>query len=212
MPPVKEPTGPRRRGRPSEGAREAIVAAARELFVERDYDDVSTEAIIGRAGVSRGAMYHHFEGKREVMLAAMEAVESEWVKRLAAAAANGETGLERVRAGAHAYLDEAERNEELRRILLLQGPFAIGWEAWRELASRYGMRLLEIGIRDGMEDGSLAPADPALVAHAVLAALSECAILIARAEDRAATRARAVAVFDALLGGLRPGGAGQPQS
>ena len=78
-------TGPvRRPGRPSEGAREALLAAARELFAARDFEDVSTGAVLAHAGVSRGAMYHHFQSKTELFRAAWEASERDLMARLAA--------------------------------------------------------------------------------------------------------------------------------
>ncbi|HET7483978.1 MAG TPA: helix-turn-helix domain-containing protein, partial [Solirubrobacterales bacterium] len=56
------------RGRPSEGAREAVIEAARDLFVERDYARVSIAQILERSGVSRGALYHHFPTKLDLFV------------------------------------------------------------------------------------------------------------------------------------------------
>ncbi|HEU4598741.1 MAG TPA: helix-turn-helix domain-containing protein, partial [Solirubrobacterales bacterium] len=96
-------------GRPSEGAREALLAAARELFAARGYDSVSTAMVIARAGVSRGAMYHHFASKRELFEALYVEMEDELVIRLGTAAAGASSPLEGLRAGSRAYLRECER-------------------------------------------------------------------------------------------------------
>ena len=116
---VKTDKQARRRGRPDEGARDAVIEAARELFVERDYAAVSTEEIISRAGVSRGALYHHFPGKVDVFRAVFVDGERKLVERLASVAQPG-APFESLRAGARAYLRECETNVELRRIGLVQ--------------------------------------------------------------------------------------------
>ena len=95
-------------GRPSEGAREALLAASRELFAARGYDSVSTAEVIARAGVSRGAMYHHFASKRELFEALYVEMEDELVTRLGTAAAGASSPLGGLRAGSRAYLRECE--------------------------------------------------------------------------------------------------------
>src|SRR5271155_4324661 len=74
------------RGRPSEGARDALVAAARQPFTERGFNDVSTGEILARAGVSRGAMYHHFRSKTDLFRAVYLAAERDAMQRVAASA------------------------------------------------------------------------------------------------------------------------------
>src|SRR4051812_30151379 len=84
----------------AEATRAALVAAARELFAQRGYAAVGTEEIVQRAGVTRGALYHHFAGKRELFRAVYEDVERELVERIAAGAMAGGDPLEALHAGA----------------------------------------------------------------------------------------------------------------
>ena len=105
---VKNPPVARGRGRPDEGARDAVLEAATDLFVERDYDDVTTEDIIERAGVSRGALYHHFPGKLDLFRAVYDASERRAMARIAAAAADAGAPFEVLIAASRAYLREAE--------------------------------------------------------------------------------------------------------
>src|SRR6188474_1573112 len=122
----------RARGRPDEGARDALLEAATELFIERDYADVSTDDILRRAGVSRGALYHHFSGKRDLFRAVFDASEARVVERVAQSLAGLEDPFELLIAAAHSYLREAETSEELRRLGILQSRVVLGWEGWRE--------------------------------------------------------------------------------
>ena len=71
-------------GRPSQGAREAVIGAALQLFAERGYDATTTEAILARSGVSKGAMYHHFPGKLELFEAVYIELEDSAMAELAA--------------------------------------------------------------------------------------------------------------------------------
>lgn len=200
---VKSRAPARRRGRPDEGARDAVVAAARQLFVERDYKDVSTEQIIGRAGVSRGALYHHFPGKVDVFRAVFEDGERKLVERLAAAAADAGSPFEALLAGSRAYLRECETNVELRRIGLVQSRAVLGWEGWREVAAGLGLGLVEGGVAAAMESGELRRGDPRTTAHLILAALIEAAMLVAAADDPAAVRPEVERTVEDLLDGLR---------
>ena len=65
----------------SEATRGALIDAARRLFAERGYADVGTEEIVRAAGVTRGALYHHFDGKRDLLRAVYEQIEAEIAER-----------------------------------------------------------------------------------------------------------------------------------
>jgi AcrR family transcriptional regulator len=196
-------TAERARGRPSEGARQALVEAAHELFMERDYAAVSTEQILERSGVSRGALYHHFPSKLDLFRAVFEASERRVMERVAAQAAGAETPFDALREGARAYLRECESNEELRRIGLGQSRAVLGWEGWRTAASELGIGAMLGGVSAAIEAGELAPGDPETTALVLLGALIEAAMLIVVAEDRVAARERSEAAIVDLLEGLR---------
>jgi len=59
---------PARRGRPANPAvRERILAAALELFAEQGYDVTSVSEVVVRAGVTKGALYHYFAAKEDLL-------------------------------------------------------------------------------------------------------------------------------------------------
>jgi AcrR family transcriptional regulator len=192
-----------RRGRPSEGAREALVRAAHDLFVERDYERVSTEAILERSGVSRGALYHHFPSKLDLFRAVFEDSERRVIERFTATAGDAATPFEALLAGSRAYLRLAETDEELRRIGLGQSRAVLGWEGWREAATGLGIGVMLAAVGAAIDSGELPPHNPEVTAHVLLGALIEAAMLVAVADDRAAARARSEAVIVDLLEGLR---------
>ncbi len=192
-----------KRGRPSEGARDAVLAAARRLFIERDYGEVSTADVLEEAGVSRGALYHHFPSKRELYREVWRNSERLLIERLAASAAEAKTPFEVLVLGFRAYLDEAATNRELQRIGLLQSRTVLGWEAWREGIKDLGLAMMRGGIEAAMESGDLRRGDPEATAHLLLAALIEAGLLIATSSDRATARATAEPPLMEMLEGLR---------
>jgi AcrR family transcriptional regulator len=186
----------------SEATRAALIDAARHLFAERGYADVGTEEIVREAGVTRGALYHHFDGKRELLRAVYEQIESEIAQELAERAVAGASVLETLRLGAERFLDRC-LEPEVQRIALLDAPAVLGWEQWREIGARYGLGLIAGLLEAGIEAGEIRrqPVDP--LAHALLGALDEVAMLVARADDPAAARDEAGETLAGLVEALR---------
>ena len=193
----------RGRGRPDEGARDALIEAATALFVEHDYADVSTEQVLERAGVSRGALYHHFEGKLDLFRAVYDASEERVVERIAASLAGVEDPFEMLLAAARAYLREAETSVELRRIGIMQSRAVLGWEGWREVASRHGLGVTRALLGASMEAGAIRRRDLDTLSHVLLAALVEGATLVATADDPGRVRAQVEQVVADIIEGLR---------
>jgi AcrR family transcriptional regulator len=191
------------RGRPSEGAREAVVEAARDLFMERDYERVSTAEILARSAVSRGALYHHFPSKRDLFLAVFEASERRMIASIAAKAEGAATPFGALLESARAYLDLCENDEEFRRIGLTQSRVVLGWEGWRAAANDLGIGVTLALVSAAVEAEEMLPLDPETAALVLLAALIEAAMLIVVAEDRAAARRRSEVTIIEMLEGLR---------
>jgi AcrR family transcriptional regulator len=179
--------------------RAALMAAARELFTERRYDAVGTEEIVRAAGVTRGALYHHFGGKAELLEAVYERLEAESTERVARVVLGSEleSPLEAMRAGIEAFLDECAK-PELQRIALHDAPAVLGWERWREIAAANGLGLIEASLSAAIEAGEIRDLPVRPTAHLLLGALDEAAMLVARSEDPG-SRAEVTLVLLALL-------------
>jgi AcrR family transcriptional regulator len=187
----------------SEATRGALLRVARELFAEKGYADTATEDIVQRAGVTRGALYHHFRDKADLFQAVFEDAERELVEKVRTAVGMAKTDpWEGLCIGCQAFLD-ACLEPAVQRIVLLDAPSVLGWETWRRLDAEYGVGLVRQSLQAAMEAGEveLLPLDS--LAHIVLGALTEAAMVIARAEDRQAVRAEVGAVVNRLLMGLR---------
>lgn len=186
--------------------RDALIEGARTLFAERGYVDVGTEEIVRAAGVTRGALYHHFGGKRDLFEAVYERVESELAQRIAAGAlGSGATSpLEAMRAGAEMFL-QAATEPEAQQIALLDGPSVLGWDRWREIAAEHGLGLIEATLQAAVEAGAIREQPVRPLAHVLMGALDEAAMLVARAEDPERMRVEVGRTLDSLLAALSVG-------
>ena len=185
----------------TEATRAALVAAGRTLFTAHGYGAVAMEAVVHEAGLSRGALYHQFGGKRELFAAVAEAVEQETVERIAQLLTGASDPREALLLGVGAWL-EACAEPSVLQILLVDAPVVLGWEEYRALGERYGMGIVEAVLGAAVEAGQL-PAQPLRpLAHVLTGALEEAALYVARAEDRAQARGEMEAVLRALVEGL----------
>ncbi|MDT4937142.1 MAG: hypothetical protein QOG80_813 [Pseudonocardiales bacterium] len=179
--------------------RAALISAARRLFAERGYEDVPADEIASAAGLTRGAMYHHFADKRALFEAVFEELEAEMTEQLGEILASAPPD-DLIRAALRAFLDICTRDEVVR-IALTEAPAVLGWQRWREIEAQYGLGLVRAGLstNPAVEEKS---ADA--LAHIVLSAVIEAALLIAHSPRPKAARVQAEAALTVLFDRLLP--------
>ena len=192
---------PRRQADRSGATRAALLTAARSLFTDRGFAETSTEEIVRVAGVTRGALYHHFRDKEDLFRAVVEEIEQELAERAATAVAAQSSLREGLRAGCAAFLD-ACLEPDVQRIVLTDGLSVLGVDAWREIDERYALGLVVAGLEGAIAEGVIEPQPSQPLAQMLLGALTEGALLIARSDDVTRTRAEVGAIVDRLLAGL----------
>lgn len=187
----------------SESTQRQLLSTARRLFTEHGYQATSTEQLVREAGVSRGALYHHYDGKRALFQAVFEQIEHEIHQRVLDALAAEGPSEEYWRVGLAAFLDCC-LEPAAQRIVLLDAPSVLGWETWREIDSRHFLGLVVELLRRGMDSGQFIrqPVEP--IAHLLMGALTEAALAIARSPDPTAARAEFGVAAARLIDGLRP--------
>ena len=191
-----------RKAEQSDATRSSLLRVARQLFTERGYAATSTTEIADRAGVTRGALYHHFPAKDDLFRAVFEELEAEVANHVAREALAGADPLEQLRLGSRAFLDACV-DPAVQRIVLLEGPGVLGWEAWQEIEERYGYGLVAGGVEAVIAAG-LVDAQPAgPLAHVLFGALSQAGLMVARADDAGSARSEMEAAMNRLLDGLR---------
>jgi AcrR family transcriptional regulator len=191
----------RRQQERSDATRTSLIAAATKLFGERGFSDTPTEDIVRAAGVTRGALYHHFTDKEDLFRAAFEGIEAYLVARAADAVARSEDLKAGLLAGCNEFLD-ACLERDVQQIALIDGPAVLGWDQLRKIDERHALGLITMGIEAAIAEGVIDPQPARPLAQMLLGALTEGAMLIARSEDVNTTRAEVGAIVERLLAGL----------
>jgi AcrR family transcriptional regulator len=191
----------RLRERQAAATREHLVAVARGRFAEQGYAATSIEDIVHRAGVAKGALYHHFSGKDALFRAVYEAVLADVVSAVMAKASAEQEPWASVRAGLSAFLDEC-LDPAFRRIVILESVSVLHP---RDREAEIGQ--VELPMLRTVLTPLAGAALPGVVidplAHVALGGLYGAALFIARSSDPAAARREVDTVLDTLIGGLR---------
>src|SRR5690242_17269691 len=183
--------------------RALLIDAARKLFADKGFADVSTQAIVAAAGVTRGALYHQFDDKAALFAAVYEDVERDLVADIAAQIMEEQSPdpLAAMRLGARLFLDRCSA-PDVQRIVLIDAPAVLGWDQWRAVGVKYGLGVIEGMLAHAIAEGAVPEQPLRPTAHVLLGALDEAALYISRASDRDQARADMIAVSNRLLGGI----------
>jgi AcrR family transcriptional regulator len=183
--------------------REALIEAARPLFAAQGFAEVALETIVRAAGVTRGALYHHFADKTELFAAVFEKVEGEVAARMgeAIAASNQTDPVEVMRLGADFWLDVCS-DPEVQRIVLVDAPAVLGWTRWTEIGDRYNTGMVRALLTNAVETGRIPPQPIEATVLTILGAMREATLYVARAKDHDQARKDAGAVMNRLIRAL----------
>ena len=190
-----------RREQAAEDTRAALVETARSLFAERGYADVSIDDITEGTRVTRGALYHHFEDKRELFRAVVEEVERDLTEEVRCKGREARDPWEQLRAVCEAYLDACLR-PEVQRIIVLDAAPVLSWRVWCEIDKRYGLGVFEEQLANACDAGLIETKSVETAAQLLLGALNTGARVVADATDKAAARRSVVETIERLLAGL----------
>lgn len=188
-----------------QSTRLALLDVGRRMFVERGYATVTAEEVVREAGLTRGALYHHFDGKPGLFRAVFDQLEVAAAHRIAAAMTPHTDLWQQALAGIDAFLDVCAE-PEYGEIVLRQGPAALGWQVWRDLDQQYLGDLVDQAVQQLIDERVLAPSLAARpTARALYGALTELSLSLVEATDPNQARKDASRIARRLLTGLRDG-------
>lgn len=206
--------------------REAMLAAARELFGTHGYADTSADDIVRGAGVTKGAFYHHFAGKQEAFLRVFEEVKKElsraaFVVHIDHEKNTGAAG-EAPRAEALKPIDrqdnatvwsdlhascrkyiELHTDPAIRRIVLVDARWVLPWDELQRIENDYGAVILRADLRRAMNRGLVQRLPLRSLAMILTGALNEACILVANAPEPEHALGEAIEIVGQLIEGLR---------
>ncbi|OWY62633.1 hypothetical protein B7486_57375 [cyanobacterium TDX16] len=182
--------------------RRNLLDAARRLFGEQGYEHVSAEELVAAAGVTRGALYHHFEDKQDLFRTLVVEVEEELDGRIRAAAGEAETPWGLLEDGVRAAL-EACLEPDIARIVMLDGPAVLGWDGWDAVDADFGIAQATLGLEVLQAEGVVAeqPIEP--LARMVVALMNGACRVVAQSDDPRAAVDEVHPAVMTLLDGLR---------
>jgi AcrR family transcriptional regulator len=181
-----------------------LVVAATEEFSQRGYAKASTETIVRKAGVTRGALYHHFNGKKGLFYAVFQSAQREIGRRIEDRADAVDDPWDQLIAGCRAFL-QACTDPALQQIVVIDAPAVLDWNAYREVDETMpgsGFALLKEGLQKLIDYQVIKPLSTDAVAHLLSGAMDEAAVWIARCDDRQHALDEAQEALESLLDGL----------
>jgi AcrR family transcriptional regulator len=197
-------TTPGKRVAQGRATRGQLIEVATSLFADHGYEGTSIEAVLAAAGVSRGALYHHFAGKEALFTAVLEAVSDRVTTKVTEAIRDCTDPVDAMRTGAMAWIDLAG-DPVIQRVMLVDAPSVLGWERWRAMDEGRTVGAMRAMLQAVSDSGRLPQELVVPFSHMILAALDEAALVVARAPDsRAALAESSQAVEELLNRLLRP--------
>jgi AcrR family transcriptional regulator len=194
------------------GTRQALLTAARELFATEGFQATRTEEIVRRAGLTRGALYHHFRDKEDLFRAVYEELSGEVSSSLWRRSEDRHhSAWDLFVANSEIYLDAATTNPAYRQIVLIDGPAVLGWNYLSERGDGPTNQIVGY-LRDAVDEGVLQPQPLEPLAHLLAALGRGAALYVAHADDPEVAQREVAECNERFLSGLgvHPGAPGDP--
>lgn len=192
----------------TEETRLRLVTAARQVFVKNGYADTAMEDLTSAAGLTRGALYHHFGDKKGLLKAVAQDIEIEMDERLLAAAHEAQNAWAGLQRRCHLYLEMA-LEPDVQRIVLRDAPALLGL-SYTEECQRSCVASLARVLQELMQEQIIHKGDPETLARVLNGGLVHAALWISSEEDPRARLESTITTIDALLSGLKTTGSHTP--
>ena len=180
--------------------RRKLEQVARKLFAERGFANVSAEEIVASADVTRGALYHHYDGKEGLFEAVVDTLMQDVHAKLEKCASGASDPLQAIERGIGVFLKVCT-DPGVQNILLVDAPAVLGWPKWREMDAKYGFGLLKRALAGAMQAGLIRKQNVEILTHVLLGALTETAMVVARSDDPSRARGEAERALTSMLAG-----------
>lgn len=182
----------------SGATRDTLIAVARALFVEKGYAETSTPEIAAAAAVTRGALYHHFEDKRDLFRAVLDREARAVVNEIETVAPSTLSARAALMVGSEAYLN-AMSVAGRTRLLLVEGPAVLGSAEMNALEEANAIRTLRDGLRAAMAETGETALSPSVLAVLLSAAFDRAATAIEAGADATAFKSAMVGLIERVL-------------
>jgi AcrR family transcriptional regulator len=183
---------------------EKLVRAATIEFSQKGYAGTSTEAIVRKAGVTRGALYHHFKDKKDLFYAVLQVTQLEIGKHIQEQVDAIEDPWQQLVAGCRAFLQSCT-DPAIQQIVVIDAPAVLDWNTFREVDETMtgsGFALLKEGLQELAAARVIKSLSTDALAHLLSGAMDEAAVWIAKSDDKDRALAEAQIALEVLLSGV----------
>lgn len=188
--------------RKDSATRRTLVECAAQLFTEHGYAGTSLDEIVAAARVTKGALYHHYSGKQALFEAVFETTEDAAVQTISKQVRRVKDPWERASVGVRAFMDVC-REPRFRRIVMQEGPVALGFERFREADERNTYGLVRDIVQLVLRPYRVPTGIVETFTRVFYGALTAAGMSVAMAEDPETAGNEVEVVIGILLAGLR---------
>ncbi len=180
-----------------------LIDGARRAFLENGFAGTSTPALAKATGVSRGALYHHYEDKKALFRAVVETIQMEVFEAIEKRAVGANDPIEGLKQGSRAFLEEASKPEFVR-IVMMEGPSVLGFNDWRAIERRTGVQSLIEGLEFAVDQGAIDVPSAEIMAALLSGALNEGIMTLFENDNNPEMLEHIYENICRLIDGLRP--------
>jgi AcrR family transcriptional regulator len=191
-----------RRQEYSSSTRRALLKSAADLFAERGYAGTSLDEVVSAARVTKGALYHHFQGKLALFQAVFDHIEGTAVKQITADVRREKDPWDKALTAVASFLQVCQQ-PEYRRIVMQEGPVVLGFDRWRESEERSTYGLVHEMVRRVLRQYDVEGRLLETFTRVFYGAMSSAGIAVSDAEDAEAASRDVATVISLMLAGLR---------
>ncbi|TFF40546.1 TetR/AcrR family transcriptional regulator [Pseudomonas sp. RIT623] len=185
-----------------EATRATLLVTARRVFSEHGYAATSMDDLTARAGLTRGALYHHFGDKQGLLEAVVAQIDDEVDQRLNSITDSADDAWDGFRRRCRAYLEMA-LERDIQRIVLRDARAVLGGAS--QASHQHCLATMQRVVQRLVEEGVMVQAEPRALAALIYGSLAEAAVWIAQGDDGDARLVQSLEALDLLLHGLLAG-------
>ena len=179
-----------------------LIEAAIEVFSKDGYKNASMELIVEITGVTRGALYYHFENKLVLFEAVFDNIQAQIADNILDAANKEPDKWNQLIAGCRAFLESCI-DPKIQRIAIIDAPSVIDWNTWRKVDSVHGLSLLKSTLSDLRNDGVIETGSLDALAHLLSGAMNEAALWIIQSENHKKSLDESMEMIETMLNSFK---------
>lgn len=179
-----------------------LITIARKFFTKYGYSHTASEDIVKAAQVTRGALYHHFNGKEGLFISVIEKMQEEIGHTIEQEVRKTNDPFDQLVAGCKTFLQACSK-PDVQQIMLIDGPAVIGWLRWREMDEKNSMSLLRENLTELIEKEIIKPYPVEALTHLLSGAMNEAVLWSATQKHPDISLAESAAALEEMLLSLK---------